>query len=96
MTYGTPGRLTATTLLAAGLLLGQQSAAAPAFGDGGKVVCHVAKMRQESADLRARAARLRSLGATAEAEQTAARADALDRRIGNCLDAENSSPNPWP
>ncbi|MET9378683.1 hypothetical protein ACFYV5_03515 [Streptomyces sp. NPDC003035] len=100
MTYATPLRrtltaLTATTLLAGGLLLGQTVTAEPAHAAGKKVVCEINKMRQQSADLRSKAAKLQRLGATAEARKARAQADALDRKIRNCIDADNNNPKPW-
>ncbi|MEV4945315.1 hypothetical protein [Streptomyces sp. NPDC053755] len=101
MTYATPPRrtltaLTMTTLLAGGLLLGQTAAAPDASAAGGKkVVCEVDKMRQQSHSLRARAARLQRLGATAEARKARAQADALDRRVRACVDADGNAPKPW-
>ncbi|MFF8605869.1 hypothetical protein ACF06X_08025 [Streptomyces sp. NPDC015346] len=87
--------LTATTLLAGGLLFGQTATATPAAAAGGtKIVCEIDKMRQQSHELRAKAAKLQRLGAMAEARKARAQADALDRRIRNCIDAENNH-KPW-
>ncbi|MEU6878363.1 hypothetical protein [Streptomyces sp. NPDC046712] len=100
MKYATPLRrtltaLTTTTLLAGGLLLGQTVTAEPAHAAGKKIVCNVSKMRQQSADLRTKAAQLQRLGATAEARKARAQADAIDRQVRNCIDADNNAPKPW-
>jgi hypothetical protein len=100
MNHATPLRrtltaLTATTLLAGGLLLGQTAAAEPAHAAGNKIVCNVPKMRQQAADLRSKAAQLQRLGATAEARKARAQADALDRKAKACIDADNNAGKPW-
>ncbi|GAA2773420.1 hypothetical protein [Streptomyces showdoensis] len=88
--------LAATTLLAGGLLLGQAATAPTARADGRTVVCDVPGMRQESHALRAKAARLDELGARTEANGARAEADALDRRIQSCVDAEENNARPFP
>ncbi|MET9433853.1 hypothetical protein [Streptomyces sp. NPDC006551] len=101
MTYATPLRRTlaafaTTALLAGGLMIGQTVTAPAATAAGGKkVVCHIDKMRQESHALRAKAAKLQKLGATAEARKARAQADAIDRQVRNCIDADNDAPKPW-
>ncbi|MFF5970886.1 hypothetical protein ACFY7C_05100 [Streptomyces sp. NPDC012769] len=101
MTNATPLRrtltaLAATTLLAGGLLLGQ-AVTAPTAQAAGKVgTCHVEDMRKQSRDLRDKAAKLKRLGATAEARRVNAQADALDRRIRNCIDGDNEASKPFP
>ncbi|MFG2868462.1 hypothetical protein [Streptomyces sp. NPDC048338] len=99
MMYATPLRrtltaLTATTLLAGGLLLGQTVTAPTATAAGKKIVCNVDKMRQDSHALRAKADKLQHLGATAEARKARGQADALDRRIRSCIDADDNH-KPW-
>ncbi|MET9951208.1 hypothetical protein ABZ135_06600 [Streptomyces sp. NPDC006339] len=101
MTNATPLRrtltaLAATTLLAGGLLLGQTAAAPSAEAAGKTTTCHVEDMRKQSRDLRAKAAKLKRLGATTEARRVLAQADALDRRIQNCIDADNDAAKPFP
>ncbi|MFE5487689.1 hypothetical protein [Streptomyces sp. NPDC056527] len=100
MKHATPLRrtltaLTTTTLLAGGLLLGRTVTAEPAHATGEKIICNVPEMRQEAADLRSKAAQFQRLGATAEARKARARADALDRQVRNCIDAEDNAPKPW-
>ncbi|MEU6975323.1 MULTISPECIES: hypothetical protein [unclassified Streptomyces] len=101
MNHATPLRrtlsaLAATTLLAGGLLLGQTATAPAAQAAGKPVVCNVPKMRQESHALRVKAAKLQNLGAKAEARKARAQADALDRRIKSCVDADDHAQKPFP
>ncbi|MFF7177772.1 hypothetical protein [Streptomyces sp. NPDC008121] len=101
MKYAKPIRrtmiaLTTTALLAGGLLLGQTAAAPDASAaGGGKIVCEIDKMRQQSHSLRAKAAKLQKLGATAEARKARAQADALDRRVQACVDADDNAGKPF-
>ncbi|MEU7020032.1 hypothetical protein ABZ990_05175 [Streptomyces sp. NPDC046203] len=88
--------LAATTLLAGGLLLGQTVTAAPAQAAGKTVTCDVPKMRQESQALRSKAAKLKKLGAREEARKATAKADALDKRVRACRDADSHAPKPFP
>ncbi|MFC8506496.1 hypothetical protein ACFU3J_34175 [Streptomyces sp. NPDC057411] len=101
MKIATPPRrtltaLAATTLLAGGLLLGQTVTAPTAQAAGKTVVCNVPKMRQQAHDLRVKAAKLQNLGARAEARKARAQADALDRKIKGCLDADDHAQKPFP
>ncbi|MEN8653600.1 hypothetical protein ABCR94_24080 [Streptomyces sp. 21So2-11] len=73
---------TATAAPAAGL----QSVAAR----GGSISVNIPKLRQQSADLKARAARLDRDGAHAEARRARAEAAAIDRKIQAYLDAEEN------
>ncbi|MEU9859592.1 hypothetical protein AB0D99_01880 [Streptomyces sp. NPDC047971] len=100
MNHATPLRrtltaLTATTLLAGGLLLGQTVTAEPAHAAGKKIVCDVPKLRQQAAELRSKAAKLQRLGSTAEARKVRAYADALERQAQACVDADNNAGKPW-
>ncbi|MER5461359.1 MULTISPECIES: hypothetical protein [unclassified Streptomyces] len=89
--------LAVTAAMAGGLLF----AAAPAqavtasaksgAATRGVVICDYNKMRAQVADLRQKAAQLDHLGAHAEAKKARAQADALQRRIQACLDAENNA-----
>ncbi|MGW4164456.1 hypothetical protein [Streptomyces sp. NPDC004788] len=101
MTNATPLRrtlsaLAATTLLAGGLLLGQTVTAPTAQAAGSTVTCNVPKMRQESHELRVKAAKLKQLGSREEARRVSAQADALDRRIKACVDADDHAQKPFP
>ncbi|MFI8962156.1 hypothetical protein ACIGO8_08575 [Streptomyces sp. NPDC053493] len=101
MTNATPLRralsaLAATTLLAGGLLLGQTVTAPTArAATAATITCDIPKMRQQSHELRVKAAKLKQLGAREEARKVSAQADALDRRIQNCIDADENH-KPWP
>ncbi|MFI8826350.1 hypothetical protein [Streptomyces sp. NPDC053431] len=88
--------LAATMLLAGGLLLGQTATAPTAQAAGKTVTCNVREMHKQSTDLRAKAAKLQRLGATAEARKARAQADALDRQAQACIDADNTAPKPFP
>ncbi|MFF0473306.1 hypothetical protein [Streptomyces sp. NPDC004284] len=97
MRHTTPARraltaLLATTLLAGGVLLGQTATAEPAAAK--TVTCNVTKLRADARKERDRAAQLRHLGAKAEARKAAARADALERKAQQCVDADNNSRPP--
>ncbi|MFE6101974.1 hypothetical protein ACFVQ4_18640 [Streptomyces laurentii] len=88
--------LAATTLLAGGLLLGQTVTAAPAQAAGKTVTCDIAKMRADSHALRAKAAKLNKLGAREEARKATAQANAIDKRIRACQDADDHATKPFP
>ncbi|MFF8837203.1 hypothetical protein [Streptomyces sp. NPDC015130] len=81
-----------TTLLAGGVLLGQTVTAEPAAA--ARITCNIAQLKSDAHKERARAAQLRRLGARAEANRAAARADALERRAQQCHDAENNNRPP--
>ncbi|MFD4374234.1 hypothetical protein [Streptomyces sp. NPDC058486] len=100
MHHATPARriltaLSATTLLAGGLLLGQ-AAAAPEAEAAPHRTCNVQQLKNQARDERDRAAQLKRLGAREEARRAAARADALDRRAHQCARADETvSPPLW-
>lgn len=65
---------------------GQQSLAAR----GGSISVNIPQLRQQSADLKAKAARLERDGAYTEAKRARAQAAAIDRKIQAYLDAEEN------
>ncbi|MFD0369068.1 hypothetical protein [Streptomyces sp. NPDC059071] len=101
MTNATPLRrtlsaLAATTLLAGGLLLGQTATAPAAQAAGRTVTCKPAELRQDAADLRAKAAKLDRLGEKAAARKARAQAAALEQKAKACEDADDTAPKPFP
>ncbi|WP_030686706.1 hypothetical protein [Streptomyces globisporus] len=86
--------LLATTLLAGGVLFGQTVTAEPAAAK--TITCNVSKLRADARKERDRGNQLKHLGATAEARKAFARADALERRAQQCIDADrNNKPPLW-
>ncbi|MFF0558287.1 hypothetical protein ACH4ZU_06175 [Streptomyces sp. NPDC020472] len=86
--------LLATTLLAGGVLLGQTATAGPAAAK--PITCNVAQLRADAHKERDRGNQLKRLGAREEARRAFARADALERRAQQCIDAErNNKPPLW-
>ncbi|XIE80924.1 hypothetical protein AB6O49_29565 [Streptomyces sp. SBR177] len=102
MTNATPLRrtlttLAATTLLAGGLLLGQTvTAPAAQAATGTTITCNVAKLRQQAAELRNKAAKLDRLGEKAAARKARDQAAALERKAKACQDADDDAPKPFP
>ncbi|MEU8520913.1 hypothetical protein [Streptomyces sp. NPDC048577] len=86
--------LTATTLLAGGLLFVQTATAPTATAAGRKIVCHVDEMRRDAASPRTKANKLQRRGATSEARKARAQADALDRRVRGRIAADDNH-KPW-
>ncbi|MFC7931341.1 hypothetical protein [Streptomyces cinereoruber] len=85
--------LLATTLLAGGVLVGQTVTAEPAAA--GAITCNIGKLKADARKERDRAAKLRNLGATKEANKALAKAAALEKRAKQCADADNSSRPPF-
>ncbi|MFC8900572.1 hypothetical protein [Streptomyces cinereoruber] len=85
--------LLATTLLAGGVLVGQAVTAEPAAA--GAITCNIGKLKADARKERDRAAKLKRLGATAEAKKALANAAALEKRAKQCADADNSSRPPF-
>lgn len=101
MTNATPLRrtltaLAATMLLAGGLLLGQTATAPTAHAAGKTVVCKVAELRKQAAQLRSKAAKLDRLGEKAAARKARDQAAALERKAKACQDADDTAPKPFP
>ncbi|MFI9050107.1 hypothetical protein [Streptomyces sp. NPDC053427] len=77
---------TALPAHAATTVAGGQSVAAR-----GAVTVNIEELRQQSAELKAKAARLERDGHHAEAKRTRDQANALDRKIQAYIDAENNA-----
>ncbi|MEU8618385.1 hypothetical protein [Streptomyces sp. NPDC048623] len=97
MTNATPLRrtltaLAATMLLAGGLLLGQTATAPTAQA----AVCKPAELRQDAAELRAKAGKLDRLGEKAAARKARDQAAALERKAKACEDADDHATKPFP
>ncbi|MEE1754080.1 hypothetical protein [Streptomyces sp. SP18CS02] len=89
--------LAVTALVAGGVLLGTGAAPAgaavqPAMAGAGKVIrCDIPEMRQQAAALGSKAARLDRLGERAAAKRARARADAVERKVHACVEADRNA-----
>ncbi|MFF8229257.1 hypothetical protein [Streptomyces caelestis] len=75
--------------------------AATAAGQGdvsvtAAVTCDKAKLRQQIAELKRKAAQLKQLGETAAANRALSDARALQKRLDACIKAEDESAKPFP
>ncbi|GAA0411924.1 hypothetical protein [Streptomyces luteireticuli] len=86
--------LAVTAALAGGVLLGTAPVEASAAGH--TVTCNYPKMRQEIAQLKAKANRLKHEGEYAAAKRTLAQANAIQRKLNMCEDAERKSSPKFP
>ncbi|MFI1395602.1 hypothetical protein [Streptomyces sp. NPDC020681] len=85
--------LAITAALAGGLLFAAapaQAATTAGVRASGVIICDYAKMHQEVADLKSKAAKLDRLGEREAAKRARAQADAIQRKIKNCQNAENN------
>jgi uncharacterized small protein (DUF1192 family) len=57
----------------------------------GAIVCKPAEMRQQIANLKAKAARLKAEGETRAAKRALSKAHAIQGRLQACLDAEENA-----
>ncbi|WP_328666676.1 hypothetical protein OG905_06725 [Streptomyces sp. NBC_00322] len=88
--------LAVTAAMAGGLLFAAAPAQAASAAQSGAraghvIICDYNKMRAEVAELKTKAAKLDRLGAHAEAKKARAQADAIQRKIKSCQDAENNA-----
>ncbi|WP_434595644.1 hypothetical protein [Streptomyces sp. A5-4] len=86
--------LAVTAAMAGGVLFAAlpvtTATAAPAAARGGSISVNIPQLRQQSADLKAKANRLDRDGAHAAAKRARAEAAAIDRKIQAYLDAEEN------
>ncbi len=61
----------------------------------GKVTCNVKKMRTEIRDLKAKADQYAHMGDKQRAKETRAKANAKQRQLQACIDADNNSSGPF-
>ncbi|MFE7119290.1 hypothetical protein ACFU99_28135 [Streptomyces sp. NPDC057654] len=94
--------LAASAVLAGGLLFAAAPAqAATASADTatmaarGKVTCNVKKMRAEITALKNKANKYAQMGDKERAKQTRAKANAKQRQLQACIDADNNSSGPF-
>ncbi|GHH04590.1 hypothetical protein [Streptomyces lanatus] len=60
------------------------------------VTCNKAKMRQQIADLKTKAAKLKQLGETAAAKKALNDAAAIQKKLDACIKAEDDASKPFP
>ncbi|MFF8729777.1 hypothetical protein ACF073_25275 [Streptomyces sp. NPDC015171] len=74
--------------------------AAPAAGHGvvskATVTCNKNEMRQQIANLKNKAAKLRQLGEDAAARKALSDANAIQKRLNACIKAEDEASKPFP
>ncbi|MFH0520627.1 hypothetical protein ACHBTE_26050 [Streptomyces sp. M41] len=75
--------------------------AAPSAGHSaasakGAITCNEGQMRQQIAKLKNKAAKLKQLGEHAAAKRTLNEAAALQKRLQQCIDADNNASKPFP
>ncbi|MEV0280476.1 hypothetical protein AB0I22_29370 [Streptomyces sp. NPDC050610] len=93
--------LAASAVLAGGLLFAAVPAqAAPAADTAtmaarGKVTCNVKKMRAEISALKDKANKYAQMGDKQRAKETRAKANAKQRQLQACIDADNNSSGPF-
>ncbi|MEV5238950.1 hypothetical protein AB0K89_07535 [Streptomyces cinnamoneus] len=57
--------------------------------------CHPSQMRQQIADLRAKAKRMKHEGEPEAARRATAQADAIQKRLNQCIKSDNEASKPW-
>ncbi|MGW1609360.1 hypothetical protein ACWCQZ_08125 [Streptomyces sp. NPDC002285] len=60
------------------------------------VTCHPNQMRQQIADLKTKAAKLKQLGETAAAKRTLNEAAAIQKQLNACIKGDDEASKPFP
>ncbi|MGW6731953.1 hypothetical protein [Streptomyces sp. NPDC055013] len=60
------------------------------------VTCHPNQMRQQIADLKNKAAKLKQLGETAAAKRTLNEAAAIQKKLNACIKGDDEASKPFP